>query len=466
MKKIVLVNPSIEEYKEMKVIPEGLCLVAAVILEKFKNFEVKIIDAQSLDYSFEETIKKILDYNPDYLGIGATILSIFSADKIAMRIKNELDIPIILGGAQITLLPNEVMKKFKSFDYGVVGEGERTIVELLDALEKKKKNLSSIKGIIYNSGKKINLTKPREVIEDLDEIPMPAWNLLEKIDIYSKSISRSWRFPAFSFLSSRGCPGQCIFCPKLYGPRIRAYSAERLIQVVKYLQKEYKIKHIDFYDDNFVVFRDRLKKFCQYIIENKLDLTWTCLSRVNHINKDVLKLMKQAGCKKLEFGIESGNQKILDFEKKDISLEQVRKAVNLAHNQGIETAGFFILGHPLETKETLNQTINFAKNLDLDDAFFSYMVPYPGTYLYNIARDYGTFEENWENMNQGSVSFVPTGLKKENLVYFYKRGVREFYFRPKVVFRYLKKSIRQGKILDLFKQGIYFLKSIKKGNLK
>lgn len=466
MKKIVLVNPPINEYKEMKVIPEGLCLIGAVILNNLPEFEVKIIDAQSMGHTFEQTINKIKEYKPDYLGIGATILSIFSADKMATKIKKELNIPVILGGAHVTLLPKEVMEKFDSFDYGVVGEGEKTIISLLKSLENKNKKLSSINGLVYKKNKKVTLTKDQPLICDLDEIPLPAWNLLEDINIYSKSISRSWRFPAFSFLSSRGCPGRCIFCPKLYGPQIRAYSSKRLIEVVNHLQKNYGIKHIDFYDDNFVVFRDRLREFCQYIIQNKIDITWTCLSRVNHINKDILKLMYKAGCKKLEFGIESGNQEILDFEKKDITIKQVKNAVSLAHEQKIETAGFFILGHPLETKQTLQQTINFAKNLDLDDAFFSYMVPYPGTSLYSTANKYGKFNESWEAMNQSEISFIPDGLTKKDLEYFYKKGVKEFYFRPKIIFHYFIKSLRQKKFFDLLKQGTYFLKSINKGSLK
>lgn len=464
-KKLLLVSPPTGYFKSMKVLPESLCLLAASVLKNLKNFEVKILDAQTRDYTLEQTTNKILEYSPDYLGFGVTILSIDSAGKIARKVKKSTNTKVIVGGPQVTLLPEESMGAYSAFDFGVIGEGEETLVNLLNSLEKKQ-SIKSVKGIIYRENKRIVKTPPARLIENLDELPMPAWHLLGDLALYSKSISRSWRFPAFSFLSSRGCPGLCIFCPKLYGRRIRAYSVERLIKVVDHLQKKYNIKHLDFYDDNFVVFRDRLKKFCSHIIKNKTDLTWTCLSRVNYMDKETVQLMKRAGCKKIEFGIESGNQEILDFEKKGITLEQVRNAVTLAHNSGIETAGFFIIGHPLETKKTIRETINFAKSLPLDDCFFSYMVPYPGTELYNLAAKYGQFEEDWSKMNQGEISFIPKGLTANDLRHFYKQGLKEFYFRPRIILHYLKKSIRQKKVLELVKQAVYFLKSMLKSSLK
>ncbi len=462
-KTLVLINPPVNSLKDMKILPEGLCLLAAIVLRDIEDIEVKIIDAQTLDLSIEETVKRVLDLNADYIGITITILSVQPASQIASKIKEKINIPVIVGGAQATVMPEEVMKRNRDFDYGVLGEGEITLVKLLKELDKKNKDFSKINGIIFWKNKKLIRTKPAELIKNMDDIPLPAWNLLEDTNIYSKSISRSWRFPAFSFLSSRGCPGQCIFCAKLYGNCLRSYSAERLIEVVKILTIEYKIKHIDFYDDNFVIFRERLKKFCNYIIENKIDITWTCLSRVDHINEEILKLMYRAGCRKLEFGIESGNQEILDFEKKGITLEQIKRAVIMTKKTEIETAGFVILGHPKETKETMQETIDFVKSLPLDDCFFSYMTPYPGTMLYNTARKYGEFKEDWNIMNQGKISFIPKGLTEEDLRIYYKKGLREFYFRPRIIFHYLKKSIKQGRVLELFKQGISFLGYIKKG---
>jgi radical SAM superfamily enzyme YgiQ (UPF0313 family) len=462
-KKIVLVNPPVRALKEMKIVPEGLCLLSAAILRDLKDYEVKIIDAQAQDYSLEETVKKVVDYGPDYLGISVSILSVSSASEIASAVKKTMDLPVIIGGPQVTLMPEEVMKRYLCFDYGVIGEGEITLINLLRELDKRKKKLGKINGIIYRSGSRLVRTRPAKLINDLDSLPLPAWGLLENKETYSISISRSWRFPAFSFLSSRGCPGQCIFCAKLYGNCLRSYSSERLIKVVGYLMKNYGIKHIDFYDDNFVIFRERLKKFCGYIIENDIDITWTCLSRVDHINEEILKLMYNAGCRKLEFGIESGNQKILDFERKGITLEQIRRAVEMTKEAKIEAAGFVILGHPNETKETMKETIDFVKSLWLNDCFFSYMTPYPGTELYKIAKKYGKFKEDWSIMNQGSISFIPRGLTENDLREYYKKGMIEFYFRPRIIFHYLTKSIRQKKILDLFRQGFQFLSYIKKG---
>ncbi len=456
MQKFIFINPNTSsdtdfQGKKTSIPPEGLCLLAAVIREN--GYEPKIIDAETLSLSYKDIINILLQEKPDYIGLTSTTVNIYSTAELAKKIKQEIpNIPIILGGPHITIEPKKTMEEFDSIDIGVIGEAEITLIELLEAY-KTNKQLNKVKGIIFKNNGNIIQTLPNKIIEDLDSLPLPAWDLLPEIKKYYKqSVARAERKPSMSLMTSRGCPGKCIFC--VQNQKLRKYSAERLIFIVKYLIEKYNIKSLEINDDNFVVFRDRLVKFCNQIIEEKIDITWSCMSRVNHIDREILTLMKKAGCRRIAFGIESGSQEILDFEKKGITIEQIRKAVTLTHEVGIKVTGYFILGHPLETKETIKQTIDFALELPLDDYLPSFMIPYPGSELYNIADQYGTFKKDWKNMYQWNINFIPNGFTEEELENYFKTSLRKFYFRPRIIWNYTKKLINPSYSKDFMKEGI------------
>ncbi len=230
--------------------------------------------------------------------------------------------------------------------------------------------------------------------------------------------------------------------------------------MIKFLIKTYHIRSISFEDENFVIYKKRLVEFCNRVIEEKLDVSWDCASNVNAIDPDTLSLMKKAGCWQINYGIESGSQRILDFIKKGTKLENIKKALTMTKKAGIITKGYFIIGHPTETLESIQETVDFIKGIDLDIFQMSFMVPFPGTDLYKIASEYGEFHNERDSMNIWTPLFIPKGLTKEILQRESKRAYREFYFRPKPIFTYLRRTLRSTNFIKFVKDGFKILKFI------
>ena len=437
----------------------GLLLLAAVVRQS--RHQTGIIEAASLGLTFRQALRAILKHSPDFVGFTATTASIFHAAKLATMVKQKnKGIGTIVGGPHITAAPEETMRRFPSFDIAVLGEGEEVIVELLDGLEKEK-DLSNIAGLLIRRGKKLIDTGLREPIRELDRLPIPAWDLLPGFPRrYRPAPFRFKQLPAAMLLSSRGCPNQCIFCDRsVFGSFCRSHSPEYVFNLIKNLHDRYGIKEILFEDDTFFIFKERVKKLCQLLIKENLGITWSCAGRVNMVDWQLLKLMKKAGCWHISYGIESGDEEILKSTKKGITLNQVKKAVDLTEKARVSSKGFFILGHPNETKATMEKSIEFAKSLSLSDASFFKMTPFPGSELYQIAKKYGKFNDDWRKMNLLTTVFVPKGLTKKKLDDYQKKAFREFYLRPRIIFSYLRRIIANPRIgWVLIKSGFGFIK--------
>ena len=461
MKDIVFLNPPLSQEERYSIKfkaggqtpPTGLAILAAVVREK--GYSTAIVDGAALNLDFNETVDKLLNHNPKYIGITAVTISIFNAVEVAKLIKQKNKrVKIILGGPHLTAAPMETLKRFgKFFDIGVLGEGELTLIELLDTLEKNK-NLSRVKGIIYkNTKNKHIINKPRESIKDLDSLPFPAWDLLPNLaKFYCPPAHTLKRLPAALLIPSRGCPGQCVFCDnKVFGRIFRSHSADYIIKMIKKLQKDYGIKEIQFRDDNLLVFRKMLTELCNKIIEQKIDIKWSCAGRVDMVNFDILKLMKKAGCWQIWYGCESGSDKILKEIKKYTTVEKIKNAINLTKKAEISPCGFFMIGMPKETEEDIKKTISLLLELPLDEFHISHLTPFPGSEFYDTASKYGWFDNDWKKMSGWQILFVPKGLTKERLTYYSNQAFRKFYFRPRIILSYIKKitSIKNLKVYSL-----------------
>lgn len=440
----------------------GLLMLGAVLRKA--GHRVRLVDASARGLDYKEIIEEVRKFRPDVIGLSAVTPTIAKTAKLASMIKDTYpSLPIVIGGPHVTALPEPTLLDYLSFDYGVIGEGEETAVDLVEALSAERIP-ADVPGIAFRENGKISFTHGRQPLENLDTLPFPAWDLLDGFPFrYHPAVFKYKKLPSTHIVSARGCPHKCIFCDtSAFGHRIRFHSPEYVLEMVNYLVKDFKIKEIIFEDDQFLIQKERVEKICRGFLKYKGGISWCCSGRVNYVdNSALLKLMKRSGCWQINYGIESGNQKILDFAQKAISLDQVEKAVRLTQEAGILSKGYFILGLPYETEETMAKSIQFAKRLPLQDVSVFMLTPFPGSEMYNMAEKFGTIEKNFEKMNILNVIYVPNGLSKEVLRRYQKRFMKEFYLRPGIWASYLGRAMENpGYLPHILKAGWGFLRYI------
>jgi len=425
--------------------PLSIMALAAYVRER--GFKVEIIDCEILNFDNKRAADYIVEKDPSYVAITACTMSIESASILAALIKQRnKDITTIIGGVHLSAVPDETMTSFKDFDIGVLNEGEMTFHEILEG----KKELEDIHGIIFRKNGDLIKTQRRERIKDLDDLPFPAWDLLPNLtQFYRPAAHLIGRFPTTTITTSRGCAARCTFCDRsVFGNRVTAHSAKYVLNIIKHLHSTYGVRDVVMGDDNFVVLRSRLKEFCELLIEEKRDITWSCFTRVHYLDPAILKLMRESGCHEISFGIETASQKTLDFLKKGIKLEQAIIDLENTKKAKIKTSGFFMIGIPGETVEDIENTINFAKRVKLDMLQLSFFTPFPGDEIYPKIEKYGKLEGSYSQMSAFQVLFEPNGISKETLMRYYRKAYREFYLRPRTIFSFIS---RLEDLKDLFK---------------
>jgi radical SAM superfamily enzyme YgiQ (UPF0313 family) len=431
----------------------GILFLAAMTRQH--GFPTVLVDAAATNLGPESLLTCVKNERPDVLGLSATTFSIYHAAAFASRVRELLpDIKVIIGGPHVSAAPVETMQRFPEFDVAVIGEGEETIIELLKALDSSSP-LETISGIVLRCEGNIVTTGRRDFLTNLDQLPYPAWDILDGFpDRYPPATFKVKKLPAASLVTSRGCPNRCIFCDRsVFGSNCHAFSAEYVVGMIRHLVEQFGIRELSFEDDTFITFKKRLVAICQGIIDLGLDISWTCLGRVNSIDADILALMKKAGCWQISFGIESGSQEILTAIHKNVTLEQIQRAVNLCHEAGIFSKGFFIVGHPGETRETLKMSLDFALQLPLDDISVTMLTPFPGTEIYERAAEFGTFDSDWSRMNLLNTVFIPHGLTHEILEQYQRDILKQFYLRPRIIIGYLRRLAANPAMIKGFISG-------------
>ena len=466
--KILLVNPpyNIENYygklSELAFIfpPVGLTYLAGFIREK--SHQVYIYDFQVEEQNFEKFIKK---FKPELVGITCQTALFYNTLKLAKRIKQEFpNVPIIVGGVHGSYRPHDF---FESPDINVIvrGEGEITLSELVEYYQHKNRKLKDIKGITFKENNEIIDTPSRELIQNLDVLPMPAIDLLS-LEKYRVSPDNYLGGRVGLITTSRGCPFNCIFCAckQAFNRTYRARDLNKVFKEIDYYIKNYQISELFIMDDCFALEKKRAIEFCDKMIQagyNK-KILWWCQTRVDIVDKELLEKMKEAGCKIVSFGIESGVQKLLDIISKRTTLEQIKKAVKLAKKVGLEPRGSFILGLPEETFADSLKTILFSLKIPLSQAKFALATPYPGTKLWDIALSEGQVKnegEDWNRFTQMAAytkynpPYVPKGRKFWELKLLQKFANMIFYLKPGVIISFLKR-------IKNFNDLKYFVKSI------
>lgn len=416
----------------------GLACLAAVAMRQ--GAQVAIIEASAQNLTIAETLKKIQRFDPDIVGITATTAGIVAAGKLAQRIKEVRPGTFcIIGGCHVTALPEETLNEFQDFDMAVTGEGEHTLEEILQYFQRNNEIPTELDGTLVRMNQGIIKNKPRARIQNLDELPFPAWSLLDGFpEAFRPSPARIRRWPCASVVLTRGCPNQCVFCDRsVFGQICRAYSPAYAIRLIKDLRYNFGVKEILIEDDTFIISHKRVAEFCERIISAKVDISWSCLGRADRVTPQMLKLMKKAGCWHISYGIESGDQNILKAMKKKLNTEQIRQALCWSKEAGIRTKGFFMVGFPNETEQSLKATRQLAKSLPLDDISVMQLTPFPGSDLYKIAEHYGTFDQDWRKMNTLNPVFIPRGFSKKDIEAASSKMIREFYLRPKMILNQL-----------------------------
>jgi len=430
----------------------GLAYLAAYA-EK-NGHEVKVIDAEAEDLNYEDINKIALEFSPDLVGMQTYCTNLKKIYKVAENLKRNLNTKIVLGGAQATLEPKRTISN-ENIDFVMYGEGEITLTKLLNSLGKK--NFSNIKGLVYKKNNEIKINKPSPLIKDLDEIPLPARHLFPMKKYHSSANLRGKR--TFNIMTSRGCPYRCAYCAGslIFGKTHRFNSTDKIIEEIKLLKEKYNADSIQFFDETFTVDRKRVIELCDKIIKEKLNIEWSCFTRVNLVDKELLQKMKEAGCYLIFYGLESGVQRLLDLIKKDITIEQSERVMKMTHEVGLETWVSFILGMPTETKKEAEQTINFAIKVNPTFVQFPIATPFPGTEMYNLALKHGELKTDWDNFTSwDQISFITEGRTEKELKNTIKKAYRKFYLRPNYLIKKVKSiyHLPLNKSLALIKAGL------------
>lgn len=470
--KTLLINPSqLVAYEGTRLPPAyppmGLLYIATVV-EK-RGHEVVLIDMDADNVDESNLPGVINDISPDAVGITSTTPTIHNAFKVAKQVKSQFQVPVIIGGIHPTIAPEECISD-PNIDFLVQGEGEQTVDELFGVLEGGRyteKELSQIKGLWFKNNGKAFFNGHRTLMENLDDLPLISKTVF---DIKKYIPPDAIKKPVGFIMTSRGCPGTCTFCctKQIFGRRFRTRSTENLIREIEQWVDECGVREIHIVDDAFTFNKKRTIDFCNEVRNRKIQTTFVLQNgiRADHVDEEILGLLKSIGVRTLAFGVESGSQEILNNIKKGISLDRIREAFDLAKRFGFTTWAFFMLGLPGEDEKAIMQTMRFAKELDPDIVKFLILKPYPGSEVFKELSSAGLIIED-DYSKYGiygkPVHYLP-GLSVTQIHNFQKKAYRDFYLRPSKLIKHLMRIRSWEHLMANLKLGFYVAKMMTKNN--
>lgn len=417
--------------------PLGIAYLASVL--KQEGYDIEILDSVAEGYTSDDLRGFLLGKDYNIIGITTYTPDWYIVKKNLPLIRELLPASkIVIGGPHVNSmvkisLGKDLFKESAFIDVAVYGEGEQTLLEIVRAIAEKKA-LDNISGILWKDGNgNIHMNQQRELIKDINTIPFPALELLP-LSKYKRTPSSYKRIPVRSILTARGCPYSCVFCDRgAFGASVRKRTIDNVMREVERLVVEFKAEELRIWDDVFTMDEKFTVQICNEL--KKYNLIWSCNGRVNMINQNMLKAMKAAGCWAMDFGIESGNDRILKVINKRFTSSKASESIKMAKKAGIEVRAFFILGFPGETIETIQDTINFALSNDIDYATFYLPQAYPGTKLYEIAKKEMALDSDFSNyLITGKIpSYINKNVGLDKLQLFQKQAYRTFYKRPSYI---------------------------------
>lgn len=457
LKDVVLINPNYVKAENFYKINFHLAIqrypplhlaYLASSLEK-ANIGVYIIDAAALDLSDEKVIKLLKKYKPKIVGIYVNSFFLPIVNNLIQKIRSDVDCIIVLGGPHITHQPSSIIKL--GADYGFSGEAEKSLVEFINS-----KNRKKTPGLIHKLGKTVKINST-EFIKDLDSLPFPARHLLPNEKYYMPFFDGK----TTTMMPSRGCTFNCIFCGGTKR-KYREVSVERVLGEIENIISM-GFKYIQMQDDTFSLNKRRVSKICKEIIKRRLDITWGCETRADFLDKSLIYLMKKAGCTNVQFGVESGSEKVRnEIIGKNLSTDIIRETTKNLKNVGMITISYFMFGHPTETYKDMKKTFEFAKSLKLDYVDFHLAVPIPGSRLFDIACREGKIKENvWDDVIFGAQIpvYVPDNVTLEQMIELQRKAYSEFYFNVPMLIKISKNITSLNDLCLKIKTGLIVLKN-------
>lgn len=452
-------NPSIIEEERGYNPPLGILYIASY-MEKYTNFDVEVLDSQAEEIGYDRLKDVISAKLPDIVGITAMTFTLIDVIQVINLVKSiHPNIKVVLGGPHVHIYPEETIK-LPGVDFLVLGEGEIAFKELVENINDTTQ-LRNIPGLVFKEDGKIVNTGVRTLNKNLDTLPFPARHLTP-ISKYSSLIAK--RSPITTMFTSRGCPYRCTFCDRPHlGKSFRARSATNVVDEMEECVK-LGIHEFLIYDDTFTIDRRRVMEICDEIKRRNLNIGWDIRARVNNIDNELLRKLKEANCERIHYGVESGNPEILKILNKGITLEQVRTIFKQTKDAGISVLAYFMIGCPKETRKEIMETIAFAEELRPDFVHITIFTPFPATEIYKMGLRDGIIKEDfWRAFAENPIPGFQPGYWEENftreelqelITYAYK----SFYARPRYILKRLIKVRSPGEFKRMAKAGLSLLR--------
>lgn len=415
------------------VIPPLSLMYVAGVLEK-ASVEVQIIDVIAERLTFAQALERIKLFSPDLLGFTLNTYSFHPILNWIKSFKKETGIPVMVGGAHVSLYPEETMSH-EAIDFAIIGEADLPLPEFVHAF-KTGATYHGLKSLCFRDNGKLVVERTKQTIENIDDSALPARHLIRN-ELYYNILSKKRNFTAM--MSTRGCPYRCTFCDQKTPP-YRLRSAKSFVEEIKLIYHEFGIREFDIYDSTFTADRKRVIEICDLLAAEKLDIGWTVRSTLMAITHEVLDALKRGGCHTIMYGVETSNEDILKQMRKKIRPEVAWDRINYTHKIGIRTLGFFMFGYPGETRETIEDTIKYSLKLPLDYAQYTVLVPFPDTEIYTYYQQNSDLGDYWAEVTRNpesekEIALLHTKVTRAEASELLGQAYRQFYFRPRIIWR-------------------------------
>lgn len=434
--KVLLIRP----YSTIEAVPPiGLGYLSHAV-KTFRGDDTFLIDGRRFHMSPSDIIKQVAAINPDVIGVGALSYEAPEAALVIAEIKrNWPDIPVVLGGPHATACEASTLHRINA-DYVVVGEGEETFIELLNALESKR-SIGDVRGVAWRDCDEVVFNGYRPFINEMDQLEVD-WEVIGPENYFGigrgnpqRRIAKSGR--RLMVFTSRGCPYACTYCHHIFGKRYRIFDTGKTISRMIELRDRYRVREFEIIDDNFNLNSDRAKRFMEEIIERKLDcaIAFPNGLRADLMDEELIDLMTRAGVYRVHYAIETASKRIQKLIKKNLDLDRAREVVNMTASRGIITGTFNMLGFPTETEEEMSQTVNFAISLNNHITSFFYLNPFPGTEIVESTPQLKERSRELDFNGYSGVTMNLSAVPDDKLMEIRRSAYRRFYFSPRRIAR-------------------------------